>query len=90
MKIVRVNMTRLQVATEQIPDGMELVGGRCLTARILNQEVSPGIDPLSADAKLVIATGPLAGTNASSLGRLSFGAKSPLTKGIKEINPSAQ
>ena len=86
MKYLRVNMTRLEVTTENIPAGQELVGGRCLTATILNQEVPPGIDPLSPDAKLVIATGPLAGTNASSLGRLSIGAKSPLTHGIKESN----
>jgi len=86
MKNIRVNMTRLEVTTEKIPAGQELIGGRCLTARTLNQEVSPGIDPLSADAKLIIAMGPLAGTNASSLGRLSIGAKSPLTHGIKESN----
>jgi len=86
MNTLRVNMTRLEVTTEKISAGQELIGGRCLTAKILNKEVSPGVDPLSADAKLVIATGPLAGTNASSLGRLSFGAKSPLTHGIKESN----
>ncbi|MBW2181059.1 MAG: aminotransferase class V-fold PLP-dependent enzyme [Deltaproteobacteria bacterium] len=86
MKNIRVNMTQLEVTTEEIPAGQELIGGRCLTAKILNQEVSPGIDPLSADAKLVIATGPLAGTNASSVGRLTIGAKSPMTHGIKESN----
>lgn len=86
MKTLRVNMTRLEITSEEIPAGQELIGGRGLTARILNREVSPAIDPLSAEAKLVIATGPLAGTNASSLGRLSIGAKSPLTHGIKEAN----
>ncbi len=86
MKILRVNMTRLEVTTEKIAAGQELIGGRCLAARILNQEVSPDIDPLSEDAKLVVATGPLAGTNASSMGRLTIGAKSPLTHGIKESN----
>lgn len=86
MKIVRVNMSRQEITTEELSPGLELVGGRGMTARILNAEVSPAVDPLSREAKMVIATGPLAGTNASSLGRLSIGAKSPLTHGIKEAN----
>ena len=86
MKILRVNMNTLEITTEKLPAGMEFVAGRLLTAKILNDEVSPSIDPLSKDAKMIIATGPLAGTNASSLGRLSIGAKSPLTHGIKEAN----
>jgi len=79
-------MSRLEISTEVIPAGQEIQGGRGLTAKILNQEVAPEIAPLSKAAKLVFATGPLAGTNASSLGRLSIGAKSPLTHGIKEAN----
>jgi len=86
MKILRVNMNRLEITSELVPDGRELIGGRRLTAEILNEEVSPAIDPLSEAAKIVFATGPLAGTNASSCGRLSIGAKSPLTHGIKEAN----
>lgn len=86
MNIVRVNMSRQEITTQELSPGLELVGGRGMTARILNAEVPPAIDPLSRQAKMVIATGPLAGTNASSLGRLSIGAKSPLTHGIKEAN----
>jgi sphinganine-1-phosphate aldolase len=86
MKTLRVNMNRLEITSEELSAGMELVGGRRLTARILSKEVPPATDPLSKEAKLIIATGPLAGTNASSLGRLSIGAKSPLTHGIKEAN----
>ncbi|MCP4693707.1 MAG: aminotransferase class V-fold PLP-dependent enzyme [Desulfobacterales bacterium] len=86
MKILRVNMERLEITQETLPTGREIIGGRGLTAKILNDEVPPATDPLSKAAKLVIATGPLAGTNASSCGRLSIGAKSPLTHGIKEAN----
>jgi aldehyde:ferredoxin oxidoreductase len=42
--------------------------------------------PLSHENKLVVAPGLLAGTMAPSFGRISFGAKSPLTKTIKESN----
>ncbi|MFC1885301.1 iron-containing alcohol dehydrogenase, partial [Thermodesulfobacteriota bacterium] len=62
------------------------IGGSGLIAKILNEEVSPETDPFGPDNKLVIACGPLAGTRAPQLGRISVGAKSPLTLGIKEAN----
>lgn len=93
MKILRVNMTDLTTRIEDLPEGWEAVGGRGLTSRILDKEVPPDSDPLGADNKLIIATGPVAGTLAPSCGRISVGAKSPLTLGIKEANaggPSGQ
>ena len=86
MKILRVNMSNLTTAFEDLPDEWKLVGGRALSAKILNKEVSPTVDPVGPDAKLVLANGPIAGTRAPSCGRFSFGAKSPLTMGIKEAN----
>ena len=65
---------------------MLLLGGRALSAKILLETVDPKCDPLGPDNKLVIAPGLLAGTAAPTSGRLSFGAKSPLTNGIKEAN----
>ena len=93
MKILRVNMTDLTAAFEDLPEEWKIVGGRGLTAKILTKEVPPETDPLGPEAKLIIATGPLAGTMAPSCGRISVGAKSPLTNGIKEANaggPTAQ
>jgi len=86
MKIVRINTNTLTAHDEGLPDDLTIVGARALTARILNAEVAPKADPLGRESKLVIAIGPLAGTMAPSLGRLSVGAKSPLTHGIKEAN----
>ncbi len=86
MKILRVNLTDKTTSTEELPEAWKLLGGRGLTSRIISQEVSPGADPLGPEAKLVIASGPLAGTLAPSCGRLSVGGKSPLTRGIKEAN----
>ena len=86
MKILRVNMTELATRFEGLPEEMLVLGGRGLTSKILCDEVSPTVDPLDSEAKLVIATGPLAATMAPSCGRLSVGAKSPLTLGIKEAN----
>jgi aldehyde:ferredoxin oxidoreductase len=93
MKILRVDMSALETKFEELPEDLVPVGGRGLSARILNREVPPTTDPLSAESKLVIAGGPLAGTLAPSCGRISVGGKSPLTMGIKEANaggPTAQ
>jgi aldehyde:ferredoxin oxidoreductase len=86
MKILRVNMSELSTRFEDLPEEMLVLGGRGLTSKILCDEVAPDVDPLGSEAKLVIATGPLAATMAPSCGRLSVGAKSPLTHGIKEAN----
>jgi len=86
MKILRVNMTTKDVTSEDLPEELQIVGGRGLSARILGKEVPPDTDPLGPAAKLVLAAGPMAGTLAPSFGRASAGGKSPLTQGIKEAN----
>ena len=86
MKILRVNMSDLTVSFEELPAEWTIFGGRGLSAEILTKEMSPAVDPLGPEAKLIIAGGPLAGTRAPSCGRVSVGAKSPLTLGIKEAN----
>ena len=85
-KIIRVNMEDLTLKTEKCPDEYQLLGGRGLSARILNREVPALTHPLGSKNKLVAAPGLLAGTMAPSFGRISFGAKSPLTNTIKETN----
>ncbi|MBW1984080.1 MAG: aldehyde ferredoxin oxidoreductase, partial [Deltaproteobacteria bacterium] len=79
MKILRVDMNNLSTSIEDLPNGWEAVGGIGFTSGILDKEVPPDCDPLGPDNKLIIATGPLAGTLAPSCGRISVGAKSPLT-----------
>ncbi len=86
-------MRSLTAEYEPLPEEWLLVGGRGLIARIMNREVPPDADPFGGKNKLIFACGPLAGTNAPQLGRISVGAKSPLTLGIKEANaggPAAQ
>ena len=84
--IMRIDMTDLRVTIEESTQDYQLLGGRGLSARILNTEVPAMAHPLSHENKLVVAPGLLAGTMAPSFGRISFGAKSPLTKTIKEAN----
>lgn len=66
------------------------MGGRALTSTLVGKEVPPNCHPLSAENKLVIAPGILSGTIAAMSGRLSIGAKSPLTGTIKESNSGGQ
>ncbi|MEK7777838.1 MAG: aldehyde ferredoxin oxidoreductase C-terminal domain-containing protein, partial [Chloroflexota bacterium] len=68
------------------PAKYRMLGGRGLTSQIVMDEVPPNCHPLGPNNKLVIATGIVTGTAAASSGRISVGAKSPLTGGIKEAN----
>lgn len=86
MKIYRVNMTELSARSEEVPQEWSGLGGRALTSAIVAKEVEPTCHPLGKRNKLVFAPGLLTGTNAPNSGRLSVGAKSPLTGGIKESN----
>jgi len=86
MKIYRVNMTDLSTKSEDVPQEWSGLGGRALTSAIVAKEVEPTCHPLGKKNKLVFAPGLLTGTNAPNSGRLSVGAKSPLTGGIKESN----
>ena len=79
MNILRIDMSALTSTLEELPEEWKILGGRGLSAKILNKEVPPDSDPMGTDARLVFATGPLAGTNAPSFGRMSIGGKSPLT-----------
>lgn len=85
-KIFRVNMTELTVKTEDVPEQWAGLGGRGLTSTIVAAEVEPTCHPLGPGNKLIFAPGLLSGTPAANSGRLSCGAKSPLTGTIKESN----
>ncbi|MGB5229927.1 MAG: aldehyde ferredoxin oxidoreductase C-terminal domain-containing protein [Desulfoprunum sp.] len=85
-KIFRVNMTDLTTSIEEVPAAWAGHGGRGLTSTIVAAEVEPTCHPLGPKNKLVFAPGLLSGTLAANSGRLSAGAKSPLTGTIKEAN----
>lgn len=85
-KIIRVNMTDKTLSEHEVPSKYNMLGGRGLTSQIILDEVDPTCHPLGEKNKLVIAPGLLAGTRVSTSGRISIGAKSPLTGGIKESN----
>ncbi|HCJ10939.1 MAG TPA: aldehyde ferredoxin oxidoreductase, partial [Clostridiales bacterium] len=58
-RIVRVDLSRGEVSIEPTPEDLarEYIGGRGFVARILWDELEPGVDPLSPGNKVVMAPG---------------------------------
>ncbi|NVM21254.1 MAG: aldehyde ferredoxin oxidoreductase [Desulfobacterales bacterium] len=85
-KILRINTKEKSYDIQDAQGDLASLGGRALTSRIVLNEVPATCHPLSKHNKLIVAPGLLSGTAAANSGRLSVGAKSPLTGGIKESN----
>lgn len=85
-KLLRINTRERSSSFEQVPEAYAGLGGRGLTSKIVLNEVAANCHPLGKNNKLIFAPGILAGSPAADSGRLSAGAKSPLTGGIKESN----
>jgi len=83
-KVLRVNLTAGSCTSE--PLNMEwaekYLGQRGLATKYLAEEIDPKVDPLSPDNKLIMTTGPLTGTSASTAGRYSVVTKGALTGAI--------
>ncbi|MCL1985525.1 MAG: aldehyde ferredoxin oxidoreductase [Betaproteobacteria bacterium] len=84
--ILRISLASKTSAQRELKGLELLLGGRALTARIVQDEVPATCNALGRHNRLVFAGGALAGTLVSSVNRLSIGAKSPLTGGSKESN----
>lgn len=86
MKFIRIDMTDQRITVTELPEKYFGLGGRGLTSIMINDEVPPLCDPLGPENKLIFAPGILSGTPLVNTSRISVGAKSPLTGGIKESN----
>jgi aldehyde:ferredoxin oxidoreductase len=65
---------------------LNFIGGRGFAAKILWDELEPGVDPLAPENKLIFAAGPLTGFGLPNSGKLVVAAKSPLTGGYGDGN----
>ena len=83
-------MSDLSIKAEDVSEAYQGLGGRGLTSAIVAKEVEPTCSPIGPNNKLIFAPGLLGGTNCANSGRISVGAKSPLTGGIKEANSGGQ
>lgn len=85
---LQVNLSKEKAVAEPYDTSMavDFLGGRGFAAKILWDELTPRIDPLSPENKLVFAAGPLTGLALPSSGKLVVAAKSPLTSGYGDGN----
>jgi aldehyde:ferredoxin oxidoreductase len=75
---------RIRTETLSEPTLRTYLGGKCLGAKLLFEEMEPGIDPLGPDNKLVFAAGPLTGPLFPGNSRYVVMGKSPVTGGWGE------
>jgi aldehyde:ferredoxin oxidoreductase len=80
-KLLRVNLADGTWRDEHLTNELaELyIGGAGMAARILYDELKPGIDPFSPENKVIFLTGPVEGTMIPTASRIGLYAKSPLT-----------
>ncbi|NJD26074.1 MAG: aldehyde ferredoxin oxidoreductase [Betaproteobacteria bacterium] len=83
-KILRVNLTAGTCTPEPLNMAWadDYLGSRGLASKYLVEEIDPKVDPLSPDNKMIMATGPLTGTMASTGGRYTVVTKGALTNAI--------
>lgn len=82
-RILRVDLTTGDVRTTPTDayDLQTFLGGRGVAAKILFEEMAPGVDPLGPDNRLIFFTGPLTGTRIPFSAKHVVVTKSPLTGG---------
>lgn len=91
-KVLRVNLTAGSCTHEALNMewAQQFLGSRGLATRYLMAEIDPKVDPLAPENKLIIATGPLTGTTASTGGRWTAVTKGALTGAIASSNSGGQ
>ncbi len=79
--VLRVDLSRGIASREELDQKVKelMIGGRGLAMTYLYNELAPGIDPLKAENKIMMASGVLAGSGAQGLSRWLMVTKSPLT-----------
>jgi aldehyde:ferredoxin oxidoreductase len=79
--ILKIDLSTGTISTYDVPREWveQYVGGASLAARLLYDQLTPELDPLSEAAPLLILNGPLTGTAGPAVGRFVVCGKSPAT-----------
>jgi len=87
-RVLLVDLTAGRSTIEPLDHGVarRFLGGRGLNMRVLYDEVTPGVHPLSPENRLMFATGPLVGTHFPGACRVNVSARSPLTGILGDSN----
>jgi aldehyde:ferredoxin oxidoreductase len=91
-KLLRVDLTRRKAVPQKYNAefAKSFLGGRGFAAKILWDQLKPGLDPLSPENLLILVAGPLTAFSLPSSGKLLIAAKSPLTRGYGDGNIGTQ
>jgi len=89
-KVLWVDLTKSSLTEQDLDESTvrKYIGGRAFGAKILLEELRPGIDALGPDNKLVVSTGIVTGIPFAGNCRYVVMAKSPLTNAWGEANAS--
>ncbi len=85
---MRINLSGLSYKVEDLnlDEAVKFIGGRGLGSKIFFDEVDPNIDAFDPNNKVIIAAGPMTGTQTPAAGRYMVVTKSPLTGTIASSN----
>ncbi|MBC7233100.1 MAG: aldehyde ferredoxin oxidoreductase family protein [Chloroflexi bacterium] len=85
-KLLYLDVTQRRYQVEELPENFlrRYLGGRGLGSYLLWRELHAGTDPFSPDNVLILATGPLSGTNFPGASRYELFSRSPLTNAFAE------
>jgi aldehyde:ferredoxin oxidoreductase len=80
-KILRINLTTGQIAPEILDPAIaqQYIGGRGLGTYFMASAATAAVDPLSVSNQVILAAGPLCGTNAPAASHWNVVTKGPLT-----------
>ncbi|MHA1927488.1 MAG: aldehyde ferredoxin oxidoreductase family protein [Candidatus Thorarchaeota archaeon] len=79
--LIRISLTDGTIKRETVPKDLysNYLGGRGLGVKLLYDNLTPGIDPLSPENWLIFAVGPVTATSVPTAGRFVVVTKSPQT-----------
>jgi aldehyde:ferredoxin oxidoreductase len=82
-KYLRVDLTSGRIWSEQIDEETyrNYLGGSGYGAKVLYEEVPPGVEWSDPENRLIVGSGPLGGTRVNGSGSVSVITKGPLTNG---------
>ncbi|MEM2925749.1 MAG: aldehyde ferredoxin oxidoreductase family protein, partial [Methanocellales archaeon] len=91
-RILMVDLNEKKHKVEKISSAIlkRYLGGKGLASYLMLKKISPGIDPLSPENKIIFATGPATATAMPTSGKYGVFAKSPLTHAYAESYSGGQ
>ncbi|MCF8062377.1 MAG: aldehyde ferredoxin oxidoreductase family protein [Deltaproteobacteria bacterium] len=86
--ILRLDLGSGRIEKQPLPGRLaeDYIGGRGFVARLMWEELPPGIDPFDPANPFITATGPMSGHLLPASGKTHFGSKSPATGGYADSN----